>query len=216
MIRACVIGWPISHSRSPLIHGYWLKQHHIDGSYERLPVEPDKLKTFLNTLDSEGFAGCNITLPHKEHAFRIVQCADESTMRLGAVNTVFIRSAKILGTNTDGEGFLNSLSQGAPRLELTNQRAVLLGAGGAAMAIANALLLQGAGEVTVINRSFDKAGLLRQRFGQKIIPLEWTRRADVLEDAALLVNTTSLGLQPKTFAARSRASSRIARARLPT
>jgi shikimate dehydrogenase len=194
MIKACVIGWPISHSRSPIIHGYWLKRHGIDGCYTRVPVEPEKLETFLRTLESAGFAGCNVTIPHKEQAFNVVERADESTERLGAVNTVFIREGKILGTNTDGEGFLNSLKTGVPGLELKNQRAVILGAGGAAMAIANALLLQGMLEVTIVNRSFDKAELLRRRFGERIVPEEWSRRADVLEDAALLVNTTSLGM----------------------
>jgi shikimate dehydrogenase len=194
MIKACVIGWPISHSRSPIIHGYWLKRHRIDGCYTRVPVQPEKLDTFLRTLESAGFAGCNVTIPHKEQAFHIVGRADESTERLGAVNTVFIREGKILGTNTDGEGFLNSLKTGVPGLELKNQRAVILGAGGAAMAIANALLLQGMLEVTIVNRSFDKAELLRRRFGERIVPVEWSRRSDVLEDAALLVNTTSLGM----------------------
>ena len=195
MIKACVIGWPISHSRSPLIHGYWLKQHGIDGSYTRIPVEPGSLAGFLTNLEASGFAGCNVTLPHKESAYRIVKCADDSTARLGAVNTVFIRNGTILGTNTDGEGFLNSLHSGAPGLELANRRAVVLGAGGAAMAVANVLLLQGMGEVAVVNRSVDKAELLRQRFGSRIVPVEWMHRAEVLKDTALLVNTTSLGMK---------------------
>ena len=195
MIKACVIGWPISHSRSPLIHGHWLKQHGINGSYTRIPVEPEDLPAFLESLETSGFAGCNVTLPHKENAFRIVQCGDESTERLGAVNTVFIRNSNILGTNTDGEGFLNSLRKGAPGLDLRNQRAVVLGAGGAAMAVTNALLLQGMAEVAVLNRSIEKAELLRQRFGSKVVPVEWVRRAEVLGEAALLVNTTSLGMK---------------------
>jgi shikimate dehydrogenase len=87
MIKACVIGWPISHSRSPLIHGYWLKQHGINGSYTRIPVEPENLLAFSEKPEASGFAGCNVTLPHKENAFRIVQCADESTERLGAPST---------------------------------------------------------------------------------------------------------------------------------
>ncbi len=195
MIKACVIGWPISHSRSPLIHGYWLKQHGIDGSYSRIPVEPENLATFLGGLKEAGFAGCNVTLPHKEQAFDIVQHTDESTRRLGAVNTVFIRGGEIHGTNTDGEGFLDSLKSKVPALSLNGQRAVVLGAGGAAMAIVNALLLQGMSEVAVVNRSPGKAEQLRLRFGGKVRPVLWQQRADVLDDAALVVNTTSLGMK---------------------
>lgn len=195
MIKSCVIGWPISHSRSPLIHGYWLKKFGIEGSYERIPVEPEKLPAFLHSLADNGFAGCNVTLPHKEQAFRLVTPADEPTERLGAVNTVFVKDGKVLGTNTDGEGFINSLRAGAPALGIRNSRVIVLGAGGAAVAINNALLLNGAGEVVVANRSIDKAENLRKRFGNRVKPLEWTKRNDQLSECELLVNTTSLGMK---------------------
>lgn len=195
MIRACVIGWPISHSRSPLIHGYWLKQHGINGLYTRQPVEPSSLKSFIADLGAAGYAGCNVTIPHKEAVFDLVASADDSTERLGAVNTVFLRDGKPLGTNTDGEGFINSLSQGAPELVLANQRAVVLGAGGASLAVVNALLSQGVSQVALANRTRGKAEQLRARFGERVVPTDWDGVADQLDDCGLLVNTTSLGMK---------------------
>lgn len=195
MIRACVIGWPISHSRSPLIHGYWLKQNGIDGSYVRQPVEPSALDAFIANLASAGLAGCNVTIPHKEAVFDLVTRADDSTERLGAVNTVYLRDGKVLGTNTDGEGFLNNLRSSAPGLALANGRAVVLGAGGASLAVVNTLLEQGVSEVAVANRTREKAEQLRQRFGKRVKAIGWAEAADHLGDCSLLVNTTSLGMK---------------------
>ena len=195
MIKACVIGWPISHSRSPLIHGYWLKQHGIDGSYTRQPVEPADLPSFIEGLARTGYAGCNVTIPHKETVFDLVTRADESTERLGAVNTVFLRDGKLFGTNTDGEGFINSLRHGAPGLSLANNRAVVIGAGGASLAVVNAIIDQGAAEVIVANRTREKAEQLRQRFGSRVLPVEWNEAAAHLGEASLLVNTSSLGMK---------------------
>ena len=127
MIKACVIGWPISHSRSPIIHGYWLKQHGIDGSYTRQPVEPAHLSAFLSNLAEQGYAGCNVTIPHKEQAYRLMTRADETTERLGAVNTVYLRDGKLLGTNTDGEGFINLPHIGKVRAAGLSQAALQRG-----------------------------------------------------------------------------------------
>ena len=195
MIKACVIGWPISHSRSPLIHGHWLERYRIDGSYTRQPVEPSSLDSFLNGLSAAGYAGCNITIPHKERAFDLVVAADETTERLRAVNTVFLRDGKRYGTNTDGEGFINNLQQSAPGHSLRNSRVVVLGAGGAALAVVNAILEQGASEVAVANRTLEKAEILRQRFGSRVVPLDWSKAADQLTECSLLVNATSLGMK---------------------
>lgn len=195
MIKACVIGWPISHSRSPLIHGYWLKYHGIDGRYLRQPVEPSALEEFLNSLQANGYAGCNVTIPHKEHAFQIIKSTDKSTRRLGAVNTVFLRDGKTFGTNTDGEGFINSLHQSAPTLSLRNARVVVLGAGGASLAVVNAVLQQGAAEVAVANRTVEKANLLRERFGPTVVAVPWDSIPEQLSECSLLVNTTSLGMK---------------------
>jgi len=195
MIKACVIGWPISHSRSPLIHGYWLKQHGIEGSYTRQPVEPSALGSFLTGLSAAGYAGCNVTIPHKEKAFGLVTRADETTERLGAVNTVYVRDGKTFGTNTDGEGFINSLYQSAPHVSLANARVIVLGAGGASLAVVNAVLEQGAAEVAVANRTPEKVEVLRQRFGPRVVPLAWENAAGHLSECSLLVNTTSLGMK---------------------
>jgi shikimate dehydrogenase len=195
MIKACVIGWPISHSRSPLIHGYWLKQHGIEGSYTRQPVEAQELASFMASLGPSGYSGCNVTIPHKEAVYNLVTPADDATGRLGAVNTVFLREGKVFGTNTDGEGFINSLKQTQPDITFSNERAVVLGAGGASLAIVNALLDQGASEVTVFNRTIERAEALRVRFGTRVKPAPWTFMADQLVDCNLLVNTTSLGMK---------------------
>lgn len=194
MIKACVIGWPISHSRSPIIHGYWLKQHGIEGSYTRQPVEPANLPSFLGSLAQQGYAGCNVTIPHKERAYQLVTRADDTTERLGAVNTVYLRDGKLLGTNTDGEGFINSLRHAQPGLDLKNTRAVVLGAGGASLAIVNALLEQGVTSIALANRTLEKAELLRKRFGNKVNPVGWDKAEDHLSECDLLVNTTSLGM----------------------
>jgi shikimate dehydrogenase len=195
MIKACVIGWPISHSRSPLIHGYWLRQLGIDGSYTRQPVEPSSLAAFVSGLSRAGYAGCNVTIPHKEAVFELVARTDETTERLGAVNTVYLRDGKVLGTNTDGEGFINSLRQEAPGFRLANARALVLGAGGASLAVVNAILEEGAKEVVVANRTLEKAEQLRQRFGSRVFPVSWEEATDQLGDCSLLVNTTSLGMK---------------------
>lgn len=194
MIKACVIGWPISHSRSPLIQNYWLKLHGIAGSYLRIPVEPAKLPEFLGGLAKSGFAGCNVTLPHKEAAFRLVDIADENTRRLGVVNTIYLRDGRLRGTSTDGEGFIANLCSAAPQLKLRNKKVVVLGAGGAAMAIIGALQGEGVTEIALANRTFDRSQQLRQKFGATVKPVDWSDRKATLSDAALLVNTTSLGM----------------------
>ena len=194
MKKACVIGWPIAHSRSPLIHNYWLKQYGIDGIYERKPVELSALKPFLERLNGDGYAGCNVTIPHKEAVFQLVEPADENTRRLAAVNTVYIRKSKLLGTNTDGEGFLGNLLSARPRTDLKGTKAVILGAGGAATAIVGALAAAGVTEIAVANRSRERTEKLRHQFGEIIHPAGWEHRGDILSDCGLLVNTTALGM----------------------
>ena len=192
--KACVIGWPISHSRSPLIHGFWLRHYGIAGSYERIAVPPDELQGFLKTLGEQGYAGCNVTLPHKEGAFRTVRSADAATTRLGVVNTVFHRDGELMGTSTDGEGFLANLSSHVPSLQLRDRNIVVLGAGGAARAIVGALLDAGSRQLIVLNRTLARAEEFRRDFGPRIVPREWSQAEMSLSNADLLVNTTSLGM----------------------
>ncbi|MFO1122263.1 MAG: shikimate dehydrogenase [Hyphomicrobiales bacterium] len=194
MIRACVIGWPVAHSRSPLIHGYWLRSMGIDGAYGKVPVEPGQLADFIASLGTNGYAGCNVTLPHKEEVFRLVTVADEQTARLGSLNTVYREGGRTFGMSTDGFGFMANLRSTLPSLDLRNRKAVILGAGGSAAVIAGVLQDAGVSEIAVANRSLVRAQALADRFGPAIKPVDWERRASSLAEATLLVNTTSLGM----------------------
>jgi shikimate dehydrogenase len=192
--RACVIGWPVSHSRSPLIHGFWLKRYGIDGEYRREAMRAEDVQSFLRTLDERGYVGCNVTLPHKEAAFHAVQVADDTTARLGVVNTVFIRDGAIWGTSTDGEGFLANLKASLLSWTGRNKRVVLLGAGGAARAIVGALIDDKIAEIVVLNRTRERAEELRRHFGGPLRVADWSEREDQLAETDLLVNSTSLGM----------------------
>lgn len=194
MNRACVIGWPISHSRSPLIHNYWLERYSIQGRYDRLPIEPSKLSGFLSELPTSEYFGCNITLPHKERAFRLVDQTDEIAQRLGVVNTIYRRGGKLLGTSTDGEGFVANLTAVTALSKLKNQRAVVFGAGGAAMAVVGALVDLGLTEIAIANRTIERSNQLRKIFGKMIVPIEWADRSEALAECHLFVNSTSLGM----------------------
>ena len=194
MIKACVIGWPISHSRSPLIHGYWLRQHGIEGTYTKVPVEPRDLPEFISSLPQNGYAGCNVTIPHKEAVFDLVEVEDEQTRRLGAVNTIHLRNGQIIGENTDGVGFFDNLKASARQTRIANERVAILGAGGSAMAVAAILLAKGATEIVMINRSIERAESVSKRLGPAIKPTAWENRANALSECSLVVNTTSLGM----------------------
>lgn len=194
MKKSCVIGWPVNHSRSPLIHNYWIRLHQIDAIYERLPIEPSYLREFISSLAYSGFVGCNVTLPYKEAVYTLVKTEDPTTRRLGVVNTVFLKNGIVQGISTDGEGFLASLNARIPQFSLQNKRAVMLGAGGASLAIAGAVLDAGAGELAVANRSAERVEALRRRFGERVKPVEWGDRGKVLRECGLLINATALGM----------------------
>lgn len=194
MIKAFVAGWPIAHSRSPLIHGYWLKQHGIDGSYERVAVPPAEFPGFIERLPASGFAGGNVTLPHKEMAFRLTRPGDDTARRLAAVNTLYLRDGVVYGINTDPEGFLANLRATVPGWSLRGERAVVLGAGGAAISVVAALAEAGAGEIAIANRTPEKVAALKSRIAADIRAIPWEARAESLGECALLVNTTSLGM----------------------
>ena len=200
--RACVIGWPIGHSRSPLIHGYWLNKYGIEGSYTKEAVKPEGLETFLRSLGENGFAGCNVTVPHKEAAYRL--CAQlggtnhADAVAVRAVNTFwFDGDGKLHGTNTDHHGFLTHLQTTAPRLDLKGRTVMVLGAGGAAQSVEWALATAGAGEIRICNRSLERAeALARQSTSSttRRVVVPWDERSHHLKDCALLVNTTTLGM----------------------
>lgn len=195
MKKACVIGWPIAHSRSPLIHTYWLKKYCIDAVYEKKAVEPKDVAPFIANLAASEFTGCNVTIPHKETAFQAVAKADEIASRLGAVNTVYIKDGVVCGTNTDGEGFVASLRHSHPAFDLRGKTAVIIGAGGAAKAIIGALLDEGVKQIGIINRTRQRVHDLRHQFGSDIHEIGENIPNDALRSCGLLVNTTSQGME---------------------
>ena len=193
MKKTCVIGWPIAHSRSPLIHSYWLRKYGIAGEYTRIPVEPARLKEFVTSIEARGFAGCNVTIPHKETVFRLITPADNLTSKLGVANTLFVRDRRVFGTSTDGEGFLTSLAA-ASGYETREAPALVVGAGGAATAIVGALVEAGTPRIYVANRTMERAEQLRRQFGKQVEPIAMTSAGQAMRDCHLLVNTTSLGM----------------------
>jgi shikimate dehydrogenase len=195
MKKACVIGWPIAHSRSPLIHNYWLSKYGIDAVYEKKAVEPESVAQFIANLASSEFIGCNVTIPHKEKAFRAVAKTDGIAERLGAVNTVYLKDGAVCGTNTDGEGFIASLRHAHPAFDLRNKTAVIIGAGGAAKAIIGALLDEGVKKIGIINRTRERILDLQSQFGSGIYEITQTNSDDALKSCVLLVNTTSQGME---------------------
>jgi shikimate dehydrogenase len=193
-LAACVIGWPVEHSRSPLIHNYWLKLYGIAGEYRREAVPPQAFVTFVQKLSEHGYVGANVTVPHKEAALAASQ-PDDRASTVGAANTLWLDGGALRSTNTDIEGFLDNLDVRAPRWDRNLRQAVVLGAGGAARAVVYGLLLRGAERIAVANRSAERADSLRQRFGERVQPAPWDKRDGLLAEADLLVNATTLGMQ---------------------
>lgn len=191
--RAFVCGHPVGHSRSPLIHGYWLRELQIGGSYEAIDVAPAKFAAFLTNLGSSGFSGGNITLPFKEAACELIEHPDEAARAIGAVNTVWIEKTGLHGTNTDWQGFAASMDEMAPGWDNATS-AVILGAGGAARGIVYALIRRGLTKIHIINRTISRAAELAAAFpGTKADG--WSGLSEKLPHAELLINTTSLGMK---------------------
>ena len=192
---AGVVGWPVLHSRSPQLHGYWLKRYGIDGTYLPLPVTPENLCEALRALPKLGFVGVNLTIPHKEAAVGIVDDVDSNAKRIGAVNTIVVEANGLLaGSNTDGFGFIEHLRRTIPGWTASDGPVVLLGAGGAARAAAVALLDAGTPEIRIVNRTIGRARSLVECLDGKAKAFTWSHAGQAMQDAALLANTTSLGL----------------------
>jgi shikimate dehydrogenase len=196
LTRAFVTGFPVKHSRSPKIHGHWLKSFGIAGSYQAVEVPPTEFAAFIAALKdgSAGFAGGNVTIPHKEQAFALADLPDDLAAELGAANTLYMRDGKLNATNTDGYGFLSNLDDRAPGWNDRKDRAVVLGAGGASRAVIQALRDRGFGEVHVLNRTAERAQELADRFGQRVHAAPMGALVERLGGADLFVNTTSLGM----------------------
>lgn len=194
---AGVMGWPVGHSRSPMLHGFWLREYGIDGAYVPLAVPPDRAEQAIRALPAMGFRGCNVTIPHKEVAFRVVDRLDSSARRIGAVNTIIVAEDGTLeGRNTDGFGFWENLAASAPAdWSVTRGPAVVLGAGGAARAVVVALLDAGSPEIRLLNRTQARAAEIAADLGDPRIRVgSWDGRDAALGDAVLLVNSTSQGM----------------------
>jgi shikimate dehydrogenase len=190
---ACVIGWPVKHSRSPLIHNYWIKLHQLAAEYRREEVTPEAFAAFIKNLAAHGYAGANITLPHKEAALALSE-PDDRARAVGAVNTLWFDGGQLCSTNTDIEGFTANLDDAVPGWDAALGEAVVLGAGGGARAVVFGLIERDCDRIHVINRTPQRAEALRARFGDAVQPAHWSALPHLLSRAALLVNTTSLGM----------------------
>lgn len=192
---AGVMGWPVGHSRSPRLHGFWLEGYGIDGAYVPLAVPPERAAEAIRALPALGLRGCNVTVPHKEVAAGAVDRLDDSARRAGAVNTIVVlEDGRLEGRNTDGFGFLENLKAGAPGWTAKDGPALVVGAGGASRAIVASLIDDGAPEVWLVNRTRERAERLASDIGRGVRVFDWVSRETLLGDVAVLVNTTTQGM----------------------
>jgi shikimate dehydrogenase len=192
--RAGVAGWPVEHSRSPMIHNYWLSELGIPGRYEKFAVRPGEFHEFSARIGEDGLLGANVTVPHKEAAFAACDRRTPVAEALGAVNTLWREDGRLIGDNTDVAGFLANMDEAAPGWAEPGRSAVVIGAGGAARAIVHALMLRGFGRIAIVNRTQGRAEALAAHFGASIAALPWADMAMALAEADLLVNASSLGM----------------------
>lgn len=193
---AGVIGDPVAHSLSPRLHGHWLRRYGLAGHYIPLHVAQTDLAQVLSTLPKMGFSGVNVTIPHKEHVLSLADSVTDRAALIGAANTItFLEKGQVHADNTDGLGFLANIRQSLPDWRAANGPALILGSGGAAKAVISALISDGAPKIIVANRTRARADALKEQFGARVEPLDWTQINMALGDAALVVNTTSLGME---------------------
>lgn len=190
---ACLIGWPAAHSRSPLIHHYWLRTLGLEGGYNIEAIPPEGFAEFVLHLKAHGFIGANITLPHKERALALTR-PDERARAVGAANTLWYEGGELCSTNTDIEGFIHNLDACAPGWDGASGDALVLGAGGASRAVVFGLIERGVSRVHLANRTPERARALADQFGARVHPVSWQGIGELLPRVDLLVNTTSLGM----------------------
>ncbi|MSQ18861.1 MAG: shikimate dehydrogenase [Betaproteobacteria bacterium] len=190
---ACIIGWPVGHSRSPLMHNHWIGKYGIHGIYRREAVAPEDFPRFIASLADRGYVGANVTQPHKEMALRL-SAPDAGARAVGVANTLWYEHGRLQSTNTDVEGFVGALDASAPGWDRTAEQALVIGAGGAARAVIFGLLARGVQRMHVVNRTIEKAETLRAAFGPKVVPAEWSRLPDLLKAANVITNATELGM----------------------
>lgn len=194
-LLAGVMGFPVMHSRSPRLHNYWLENHGLNGRYVPLAIRPEGLQAALRALPALGFAGCNLTIPHKETAMRLVDRVDATAKRIGAINCVTVeKDGSLSGTNNDGFGYIECVRAEYPNWRADAGPIVVLGAGGAARAVLVGLIERGAKEIRLLNRTDTRASLLAEDLGVPIKAMSWAQRSEALDGAAMLVNTTSQGM----------------------
>ena len=194
-LLAGVMGWPVMHSRSPMMHNYWFKQHGLAGTYVPLAIPPERLAGALRGLHPLGFAGCNVTIPHKQEAMKIVDEVDALAKAIGAISCVAVRSdGSLAGTNNDCYGFIQSVKAEQPGWRADAGPIVVIGAGGGSRAVCYGLAQEGAREIRLINRTLARAQEIAEAFGGPIRALRWEQRHAALEGAAMVVNTTSMGM----------------------
>lgn len=194
MKQAAVIGWPIEHSRSPMIHGHWLKRYGIDGSYTKIAVKPEDVTQFVLSLAERGLAGCNVTLPHKEAVFRAAAVRDPSAVAVGAANTLWLEGGKLHAANSDTYGYMAHLDASAPDWRDRDGPVAILGAGGTARAIAYGFLSAGVSEVRIVARTVGRAEEIARQLGPAITVVPWPQRDRVMHECRLIANTTTLGM----------------------
>jgi shikimate dehydrogenase len=197
MIKAGVTGWPIEQSKSPIIHGHWLQKHGIDGSYEKIGLSPADFEGGIRGLIDAGYAGMNVTAPHKEAALAMADDVTDRARSIGAANTLTFKAGKIHADNTDGEGFINNVMQGAPDWNAAAGPALVLGAGGAARAVLSAFIEAGVPEIIFVNRTRARAENLATTFGRRVVVADWSDAVAASSTVATLVNTTALGMLGK-------------------
>ena len=194
-LLAGVMGWPVMHSRSPMLHNYWFKKHGMAGAYVPLAIRPEHLAAALRGLHPLGFAGVNVTIPHKQDAMKIVNEVDALARSIGAISCVIVKpDGSLAGTNNDCYGFIHAVRQEHPGWRADAGPIVVIGAGGGSRAVCYGLAQEGARELRLVNRTFDRAKEIAERFGGPIRALPWEQRHEVLEGAAMVVNTTSCGM----------------------
>lgn len=194
-VLAGVMGWPVAHSRSPVIHNHWIAQYGLRGAYALLPVQSENFEAAIRGLPALGFAGCNVTIPYKVNAMKMMDFVDPVAKAMGAINTIVVQpDGSLHGYNNDGFGYIQSLRDAQPDWRGDAGPALVLGAGGAARAIVLSLLNEGAPEVRLVNRTREKAQALADEFGPRVKVLDWAERNDAMAGLALLVNTTNQGM----------------------
>jgi shikimate dehydrogenase len=195
--RACIVGWPVNHSRSPMIYGYWLRQHSIVGEYVKEAVKPEHIDVFLSDIGGRGYVGCNVTVPHKVAAFRAIKVKSPAAVACGSANLLWLENGVVHGNNTDTYGFMTNLTSTVPDWQRPGAAALVLGSGGSTRTILYGLLDAGVTQIRLSNRTRAKAQVLASEFdpaGKKITVVDWDDRSAASKDAAVVINATSLGM----------------------